>query len=117
MVDIVASVTSAISIAKKLKEASDKIRNADLKNLIGDLSLELADIKVHLAEVIEENSNLKAKIKSLESAEGEPCPKCKRRAWAVAHSKRHPVFGDVGCLLRTYKCAECGFTEDKLIQP
>jgi DNA-directed RNA polymerase subunit RPC12/RpoP len=117
MPPIVPSITAAITTAKKLMEISEKIKDAELRNLIGDLNLKLADIKIQLANVIDENIQLKAKIKSLEGTEGEKCPKCRRPGWQLESSTRHPIFGDVGGVQRLYKCSLCGFSESKLITP
>lgn len=111
MADILAPLKTALEIVKKLKEVSDKMHDAELKNLIGDLSLELADIKVKLADVTNENIDLKAKVKQLETAEGDPCPSCRKRTWTVVSSKPHPVMGELGAYNRTYKCSSCQFSE------
>jgi regulator of replication initiation timing len=117
MPEIISSITAAITTAKKMKEISDKIKNAELRNLVGDLSLELAEIKTQLAEVSDENRQLKLKVRELESAEGEPCPKCFKRGWHVESSQRDPMFGDLGGIRRIYKCSVCGFSESTLITP
>src|SRR5260370_13486539 len=104
MPEIVSSISSAIAIAKKLREVSDKIKDADLKNLLADLTLELAEIKTHLAEVMEENTRLKAKISDLESTEGEKCLKCLKRGWKLESGHPDPVFGELGGRRRIYKC-------------
>jgi hypothetical protein len=117
MPPIIPSITGALTTAKKLMEISEKIKDAELRNLIGDLNLNLADIKVQLANAIEQNIQLKAKIKSLEGIEGEKCPKCRRSGWQLESSTRHPIFGDVGGMERRYKCSLCGFSESKMIVP
>jgi regulator of replication initiation timing len=117
MPEIIASISAAISTAKKLKEISDKIKDADLRNLLADLSLELAEIKTQLADMMDENRQLKEKIRTLESTEGEPCPKCRKRGWQLEGSTRDQIFGDVGGVQRLYKCSLCGFSESKLIVP
>ena len=100
MAEIISSVSSAIAIVKKLKEVSDKIKDANFKNLLADLNLELAEIKTQVAEVMEENTRLKAKISSLESTEGEKCPKCLKRGWKLERSFPDPTFGELGGLRR-----------------
>jgi regulator of replication initiation timing len=55
---------------------SDKIKDADFNNLLAGLNLRLAEIKTQLAECMEENGRLKAKITTLEGTSGERCPKC-----------------------------------------
>jgi hypothetical protein len=115
--EIISSITSAIVIARKLKEVSDKIKDANFKNLVADLTLELAKIKTQLAEFMEENTRLKSKINDLENNGGEKCPKCLRRGWGLESSHPDPTFGELGAIRRTYKCSLCGFSENKLITP
>jgi DNA repair exonuclease SbcCD ATPase subunit len=111
------SISRAITTAKKLREISDKIKNADLRNLVADLTLELAEMKTQLADVTEENRKLKARNADLESSEGEQCPKCQKRGWKLENSFPDPTFGTVGGIRRVYKCYLCGFTESPLITP
>jgi hypothetical protein len=115
MAEIFSSIAAAITLAKKLKEASDKTRDADTKLLVADLNLQLADIKMQWSETIEEVTRLKARIRDLESTEGDPCPKCRQRGWHVESSAPDKQFGRLGAVRRTYKCSLCGFTEQKLI--
>lgn len=110
-------ISTAITIARKLKEVSDKIKDADFKNLLADLTLELAEIKTQLADVLEENTRLKARISDLESTEGEKCPECLKRGWKLESSHPDAVFGQLGGIHRIYKCSLCGFTEGKLLTP
>jgi hypothetical protein len=85
------------------------------KSLLADLSLELAEVKIKMAGLMNENLELQNKIKELENVEGDPCPRCRKRGWQIESTKKHPLFGDVGVKLRTYKCTVCGFSEEKLI--
>jgi hypothetical protein len=62
-------------------------------------------------------SELEARVRELERAEGEPCPRCGKRTWVVASSQPDPLFGQVGGVRRTYKCSECQFTETTLVTP
>lgn len=112
---LLSSVSDAIAIVKKLKEVSDKIKNAELMNLLADLNLHLAEIKMQLAEVTTENVGLRASVRALESVDGDPCPKCHKRGWNIEKSAPHPVFHDVGGIERTYKCSVCSFTEKKTV--
>jgi len=70
MADIITSVSTAITIAKRLNEISKNIQDAEFKNLLADLSLELADTKLKLSEIIIENSDLKEKISNIEHSKG-----------------------------------------------
>ena len=116
MVEITA-ITNAIGLLTRLKKISENIRDAELKNLLADLSLELAEVKIRMAGLMEENLELKNKIKELESVEGDPCPKCRKRGWQIEKSEPDEVFGELGGIRRTYKCSLCGFTESQLLTP
>src|SRR5690606_27986653 len=117
MADIISSVSTAITLATRLREISKNIENAEIKNLLADLSLELADAKLKMADLISENAAMKEKLNSLTSATGELCPKCNNRTFEIISTKRHPTFGDLGAKEREYKCSGCGFSESKFIEP
>lgn len=115
MADIISTISSAISLVSRLKEIGQSNKDAEFKNVLANLSLELADAKMKLAAIIEENTQLKEKLRALENAEGEPCPKCHKKGWHVEESKPDAQFGPVGGIRRTYKCSFCGLSEQKLI--
>lgn len=117
MADIISTVSTAISLATRLREIGKSIENAEFKNLLADLSLELADAKMKIADLIAENASLKEKLLSLSNASGEKCPKCGIRTFEIISSRPHPTFGDLGAKEREYKCSTCGFSESKLIKP
>lgn len=117
MADLISSVSTAITLATRLREISKNIEDAEFKNLLADLSLELADAKLKIADLISENAEIKEKLRSLTSANGEICPKCNNRTFELISTKPHPIFSEVGAKEREYKCSECGFAEAKLIQP
>ena len=115
--EVISSVTNAITLVSRLKKISENIRDAEFKNLLADLSLELAETKMKMASLITENADLQNKIKELENVEGDPCPKCRRRTWQIEKSEPDEVYEIVGGIRRTYLCSACGFTEQKLIKP
>lgn len=117
MTDLTASLATAFSIVKRLKDINEKVKDAEFSNLIADLSMELAEVKMKLAGVIEENAKLKEENRTLRNTEGDPCPKCRKRGWELESSAPHPQFGDMGAVNRTYTCSLCGFSETKLIVP
>ena len=117
MSDLIASVSAAIDIAKRLRQVGENIRDAEIQNLVADLSLELAEAKMKLSAVLEENVALKAKVRELETSEADPCPKCRRRGWQLEDSRPDTVFGDVGGFRRIYTCSLCGFSEERLETP
>jgi predicted nucleic-acid-binding Zn-ribbon protein len=115
--DLISSVSTAITLASRLREIGKNIEDAEFKNLVADLSLELADAKMNIATLVSENAELKEKLQALTSATGELCPKCNNRTFEIVSTKPHPVFGEVGAKEREYKCSGCGFTESKLVEP
>lgn len=56
MLDLINGVSTAIDIAKKLKQSADAIKDSETKLLIADLMGQLADVKIRCSELIEENS-------------------------------------------------------------
>ena len=117
MADVVSSISTAISLLTRLKKVSENIKDAEFKNLLADLSLELAEAKMRMANLLEENANLHSKIRELESAGGEPCPECHKRTWELEGSRKDGDFGDMGVFWREYKCSDCGYSEEKMINP
>jgi regulator of replication initiation timing len=117
MSDLTISLSTAFGILKRLKDINENIKNSEFSNLIADLSVELAEVKMKLAGVIEENVKLKEQVRTLQNADGDPCPKCRKRGWEPERSKPHPEFGEMGAINRTYKCSLCGFSETQLIVP
>jgi hypothetical protein len=117
MSDVMQSLTTAVNIVSRLRAANENIKNADFANLIADLNLEFADVKLKLAGVLEENLKLKNQIRLLQSVDGDPCPKCRKRTYQLETSRPDPVMGDLGATRRSYKCASCGFGEDKFVVP
>src|SRR5262245_8970591 len=87
MTDLATSLSTAFGILKRLKDINENIKNSEFSNLIADLSMELAEVKMRLAGVIEENVKLKEQIRELQNVEGDPCPRCRKRGWHVEDSK------------------------------
>lgn len=117
MGDVVSTIGTAITLTKRLREISKKIEDAEFKNLLADLSLELADAKLKIAELMEQNADLMVKVRSLESLDSEPCPKCRKRTWELISSAPDKVFGRLGGTRRNYRCSECNHSESMLHTP
>jgi hypothetical protein len=117
MSDVMQSLTTAVNIVSRLRAANENIKNAEFANLIADLNLEFADVKLKLAGVMEENLKLKEQIRLLQLVDGDPCPKCRKRTYQLETSRPDPLMGDLGATRRSYKCSSCGFREDKLGVP
>ena len=65
MVELMSGIISAIEIAQKLNSLNNKIKDADLKMFIADLNIELANAKNNIAELLDENTKLKAEVEKL----------------------------------------------------
>ncbi|WP_217475636.1 hypothetical protein [Stutzerimonas stutzeri] len=117
MSDLISAITTAVSLASRLREISKNIEDAEFKNILADLSLELADTKLKVAGLLTENTELKEKLRALTSATGESCPSCNNRTYKITSTKPHPTFGDLGCKERQYTCSTCGFSEAVLVDP
>ena len=115
MSDVVSTVSTAISLASRLKKISKNIEDAEYKNLLSDLSLELAEAKTQITTLVSEHAEMKEIIQALTSATGKLCPKCHNRTFEIISTKPHPIFGEAGAKLHDYKCSGCGFAESKMI--
>jgi hypothetical protein len=115
----VAAATQILANAMKaldsLREQSKGSKDISLKENISKLYDSLLDLKAAVLRVDEENAELKAKVRELESAEADPCPKCRKRGWQIESSEPDGMFGELGGIRRLYKCSFCGFSESKLI--
>ena len=89
-------------------EAQEKIMELRLA------ALEAQEENIDLRNTV---TGLEARIAELENDTGEPCPKCRKKAWVVESSQPHRSLGDLGVINRVYKCSECGFTEEALSTP
>jgi hypothetical protein len=115
--DWTTSLSTAIDIVKRLRAVNENIKNAEFSNLIADLNLELADLKLKLVGVVEENIKLREQIRELENVEGDPCPRCRKRTWELKTSTPHPDMAEMGVIIRGYECSSCGLSESKLVTP
>ncbi len=57
-----AAITQAIDSAKTLKELGKRIDNAEILTQVADLTLSLAEIKIQLAQALEDNAELRQEI-------------------------------------------------------
>lgn len=115
--DLIGSMASVLAITTRLREISKNIENAEFKNLLADLSMELADTKLKLADLIQENLVLKEKINTLSSVSlADKCPKCRKPSYELKDSVESSVFDGMGVYDRTYVCDSCGFSETKTVR-
>lgn len=72
--DIIITISTSITLAKRLREISKNIEDAEFKNLLADLSSELADLKLEAASLKERIAALQeenAILKQTSSPAGE----------------------------------------------
>lgn len=65
--DILSSVTGAITLTKQLLNFATAAKDAESKLILADLQLKLAELKGQLAELINENIHLKDELKKASS--------------------------------------------------
>ncbi|CSC91434.1 Uncharacterised protein [Vibrio cholerae] len=70
MNDVIGSIGQAIGLAKRLREISKNIEDAEFTNVLADLNRELATTKLALADVIEQNAQLKMEVNELKNSQG-----------------------------------------------
>lgn len=61
------AVSQALDAAKTLMELGKRLDNAEILSRVADLSLSLAEIKIQLAEALEERLQLQGEIEKLKS--------------------------------------------------
>ncbi|MBY8203791.1 hypothetical protein KW514_22035 [Vibrio fluvialis] len=71
MSDVLSSISNAIELVHRLRSISKNISDAEFSNIVADLNMELADTKLSLAEVIDQNAKLKMELNELKNATGE----------------------------------------------
>ena len=111
------TVTGAIDLANRLSDLCDKATHDELRMIMGSLKLQLAELKISTAELVEENYILRQKLACFENTGAAGCPRCQKRTYRLERSERDRIFGEVGGLNRTYLCDSCGFTEQALQIP
>jgi hypothetical protein len=124
--DVIASVQNAIEIVGKLRALSKKIEDAEFKMLLADLSSDLADTKIEIAELktqlakqLEENIQLRKLLEQrvaakptisdgayrFEDEEGLFCTACyDTKGLKVRVAPLSPSFRAFG----KWKCPACG---------
>lgn len=115
MSDLLPAISRAMALATRLRALSEKkIRDAEFKGLLDDILLELAEAQIKLEDVIGENAALKDQVQALSNPKGERCPRCQEFGWRISGSRPH---GQLGAVVRTFKCSKCGLKEEVLVPP
>jgi predicted RNA-binding Zn-ribbon protein involved in translation (DUF1610 family) len=105
-----------MELAERLSKLCSREAHDELRMIMGSLKLQLAELRIDAAELIEENVSLRRQLAQLEHS-GAACPRCRKQTYRLERSERDRIFGEVGGLNRTYLCDSCGFTEQALQIP
>ena len=66
LVSIAQTLSTVIATGKQLVEVANKLKDAEAKNLVADLNLNIAELKMRIVELQEENARLKAQVAQAE---------------------------------------------------
>ncbi len=113
MSDLLPGISRAVALATRLRVISELGRDAEFKQLVADLLLELAEVQLKLDELLNENAALKGQLQSQSNPKGERCPRCFEFGWRVTNSRPH---GQLGGLVQTYSCGKCGLKEEVVLK-
>lgn len=72
----------------------------------------IKQLENRLAELENENSELKERLTKYESQPGEKCPKCLKPTLLLESSKPNEIFGNTGLSDYHFSCSACGFTDE-----
>jgi predicted RNA-binding Zn-ribbon protein involved in translation (DUF1610 family) len=113
MSDLLPGISRAVALATRLRVISERGRDAEFKQLVADLLLELAEMQLKLDELLTENAALKGQLQSHANPKGERCPRCFEFGWRMTSSRPH---GQLGGMVQTYTCAKCGLKEEAIVK-
>ena len=113
MSDLLPGISRAIALATRLRVISELGRDAEFKQLVADLLLELAEVQLKLDELMNENASLKGQMQAQSNPKGERCPRCFEFGWRVTGSRPQ---GQLGGMVQTYICAKCGLKEEVTVK-
>ena len=104
-----------------IMETMKSITDLAKKGMTVELQEKIMELREAVIALKEENlrlrsDNMELKQQVVELSKGELCPKCRRSSWNLVDSIPHPQFGTLGVIQRTYKCSDCGFSEDRTLK-
>ena len=121
MSDLISTASNALQLVTRLRDINKKIANAEFSNTLADLVLELSELKIKVAALLDENDRLKRQAStnaaaSLEfkdfayytgTGEGPFCPGCyDTQKKTIRLSKLSGAFLAFG----SHKCPACNQT-------
>ena len=62
MSDLISTASTALQLVGRLREINKNIANAEFSNALADLAMELSELKIKLAGVLEENDQLRRQL-------------------------------------------------------
>ena len=74
MSDLLSSISQAMTLATRLRSKSEKLKEAEFKQLVDALLLELAEMQLRLDELTRKNLALKPQLQAQANPQGERCP-------------------------------------------
>jgi chromosome segregation ATPase len=83
--DVITSLQNAIGIAGRIREISKNVEEAEFKNLLADLFMQLADAKLEVVNLKEQLADLRQKVADLERAKPETKEKPAGVKWGCYH--------------------------------
>ncbi len=113
MIELLPAVNTAIELVGRLSESGNKLKHSEFMSLIADLTLELANLKIGMAAMLEENDELKRKLRAIDNSDFDPCPRCKQPTFRLEESKPDPTFGEIGGRVHSFRCSNCDYTDQK----
>lgn len=69
MSDLISTASTALHLVTRLREINKNIANAEFSNALADLSVELANLKIQVADLLDENDQLKRQLSQKSSTD------------------------------------------------
>ena len=111
--DLLPAISRAVTLATRLRVISDRGRDGEFRGIVADLLLELAEVKLKLDELLNENAALKGQMQVNANPKGDRCPRCFEFGWRMTTSRPH---GTLGAMVQTYTCPKCGLKEEVVVK-
>jgi hypothetical protein len=108
MNELAQMIGTCMGLVTRLRTISERSRDADLKGVVADLLLQLAEMQLKLDEVLTGSASVKGQGKP----QGELCPRCGELGWKPVDTRGQGSVGVSGRMSRTYKCSKCGLKEE-----
>lgn len=112
MSDLIQDIGHAITLVTRLRALSEKkTKDAELKGLLDDVLLHLAEVQLKVEDLVNESAALKGQVHA--NPQGERCPRCQELGWKISGTRPHKS----GRTAQIYSCPKCGLKEEVLSAP